>query len=158
MKYFISLLFLFLFTNCSEDDCCTVIDLQAGIEYHNLDGDDLLNPNTTNHFSQNEIKVYYLVDGEKKEIFRGNLDNPRMFDISSSTDANSVIRYGMALSLNDLSSEEIKTTYLELNENDIDTITHTLRNNGNNKVIDKVWYNGKLPDNEDWKTFKIIKE
>lgn len=155
MKYFISLLFVFLFTNCSEDDCCTVIELQVGLEYYNQDGDDLLDPSTMNHFSENEIKVYYLVAGEKKEIFRGNLDNPRMFSLSEPHAERDY--FILSLSLNDLSSEEIKTTYLELNENDTDTLTHMLKQSGNNKIIDKVWYNGELSNNEDWKTFKIIK-
>ncbi|WP_136468073.1 hypothetical protein [Flagellimonas onchidii] len=157
MKYLISLFFLFFFTNCSENDCCTVIDLQVNLKYFNQEGEDLLNPDTTNHFSENRIKVYYLVNGEKKEIIRGNLDNPRMFSLSEPHSERDY--FILSLSLNDLSDEKIKTTYLELNENDTDTITHTLtQSSGNNKVIDKVWYNGRLPDNEDWKIFKITKE
>lgn len=80
-----------------------------------------------------------------------------MFEISSSVDSESNIRYGLTLFLNDLSSEKTKTTYIKLNENDTDTITHTLQeSNENNQIIHKVWYDGKLPSNG--RTFKIVKK
>ena len=145
-------------TNCNDNnDCCTVIDTDIGIEYINEKEEDLLNSKTVNHYNKNDIKVFYLVNGVKKEIFRGNLDYPKMFEVSSSMNSDSIIKYGLTLFLNDLSGEEIKTTYLQLSENDTDTITHTLQKtkNNNNKIIDKVWYNSKF--STDMHTFKIQK-
>jgi hypothetical protein len=145
-----------MFSCSSGSDCCTVIDLQIGLEYVNGEGEDLLNPNTENYYNENDIKVFYLVNGEKKEIFRANLDKPKMLSLSPSHNERNYFIF--SLSLNDLSTENVKTTYLQLDENDIDTITHTLQKTyNNNKIINKVWYNGQLPNNESWKTFKILK-
>jgi len=158
MKPLILILVCILVTNCSDNniESSTVIDTDIGLEYVNEKGEDLLNPNSENHYNENTLKVFYLVDGEKKEIFRSNLAYPKMFEISASKDSESIIRYGLTLFLNDLSDEKIKTTYLQLNENDTDTITHTLQQTDNyNKVIDKMWYNGNL--SADGHTFKIVK-
>lgn len=41
-------------TSCDENDCCTVIDTDIGVEYINKKGEDLLNPNTIGHFIENK--------------------------------------------------------------------------------------------------------
>ena len=146
MKQLILISVYFFMTNCKKgDDCCVNRELSVKIEYFNEEGEDLLNPDNSGHFIEKDIKNFYLVDGEKKEIFRGNLDMPKMFRLLKPYKQRG---YALGLSLNDISNKKIKTTYLQLNESDTDTITHSLvQTKNSNQLLDKVWYNGKLSEN-----------
>lgn len=142
MKNLILLLAIFTFVSC-EDSKEEFYNLEMGFDFSviNSNNEDLLNPSTSNSYKYEDIKLYYLVNGIKEEVFDSNLDNPRNFSIyKDERDA----RYKIGLFLNHIDKSEITTTYLSWNENETDTIESKLRRGTNGIIREKVWLNGKL--------------
>jgi len=136
----IFLIFAVLFiTSCKKEKAS--LNLDGGIEISIKDnlGNDLLNPSTPNAFVENEIKIYYLVDGIKKEVFNANYDHPRNFILFEKAG-----EYLMGLSPNGDEKEELPVTYIEWNAFESDTIQCHFSRTSNSVVCDKVWYNGAL--------------
>ena len=107
------------------------------------------------------MKLYYLVNGEKIEVYDSNMAYPRNIGLITETTP-----YTLGITTydgdEDLISEEngVKTgvsiAYLELNENVSDTIkTQWESKEGKYFVNRKVWYNGELKSVEE--PFIIIK-
>ncbi|MBE0651697.1 MAG: hypothetical protein IH595_12770 [Bacteroidales bacterium] len=153
MKKILFLLLLipfFVFTGCGfSKGPCDVFDTNVEITYKNTEGLDLLNLSTPNHFSADSMHLYNVVNGVKNEVYNGHYDNPRNFVIELN---NGTHIYYLAVSL------EADTTLLQLNGHITDTITCDF-SAGCNKIVNKVWYNGKLEwDNmSEPRAFTIIK-
>jgi hypothetical protein len=125
---FIAVLFMI---SCKKEKVS--LNLDGGIEISVMDnsGNDLLNPATPNAFVDSEIKIYYLIDGIKKEIYNANYDHPRNFILFEKDG-----EYRMGLSPNADEKEELPITYIQWKEIDTDT--------SNSVVCDKIWRNGTL--------------
>ena len=103
---------------------------------------DLLNTDNENAYLAENIKIYYLINGEVKEIYNSNMDAPRNFAIISPEDSGENF-YFMTIGLN--SSElENAITYIEWNDMDTDTIRANFRSGDNYTLITKAWYNEEL--------------
>ncbi len=158
-----NLIFLLLATtlivSCSSDDNNNddnYYNLQTGIDFlvSNQNGDDLLNPNTTNAYSAESIKIFYLKDGIVEEIYNSNLALPRNFKIVSPEDSGEET-YFMRIFLNNFVSENA-ITYIEWNETDTDTIRANFNNGDNYSILSKAWYNEELVFDETINTLPII--
>lgn len=55
----------------------------ASVEFSvfNAQNEDLLNPENPNHLDVSKIKLFYVINGIRKEYFTGNLDRSRGFNI-----------------------------------------------------------------------------
>lgn len=83
--------------------------------------------------------MYYLVNGEKQEVFDPNMDNPRNFLIY-----NHDSEYRIGISLNDTDSETLPITYVEWNEIETDTLQAAFFKTENTIQVIKTWFNGEL--------------
>ncbi len=135
------ILFLFLLipllvvTGCKKKEKSFVDSTGAEITYENAKGQDLLNTSTTNHFSADNMHLYNVVDGVKKEVNYPNYDIPHNFVIVLN---HSTHVYFLRVFL------EVDTTLLQLNDQITDTITAEFTKNINASIVTKVWYNGVL--------------
>ncbi|WP_188461482.1 hypothetical protein [Bizionia arctica] len=106
---------------------------------------DLLNPDNTNAFFLEDIKLYYEQNGVLKEI-----NNPifgQYLTLVSPVESGEEYYY-IAVELN-TSNLENAITYIEWNSTDTDTITANYRSGQNFTFLTKAWYNGELIFDED---------
>ncbi|WP_321299679.1 hypothetical protein [Marinifilum fragile] len=161
MKYLFTIAIALLLFACSSDDEQHVAHFGLSFDFSVLDsdGNDLLNPNNENSFKESDIKLYYLINGEKKEVYNPNMDSPRNFFIyQEGSDA-----YRIRIFLNDTESEEKTITYILWNNIDSDTISAEVYRNSKYNLtrMEKVWFNGQLiyelTDNTTESFYKLIK-
>lgn len=144
MRTIIALIILAVFVSCSknnDDEPQNQYSINRGVEISlkNSNGEDLLDPNNPNGYKAEEIKLYYLINGEKQEVFDPNMDNPRNFLIY-----NHDSEYRIGISLNDTDSDTRPITYVEWNEIETDTLQAAFFKNENTIQVIKTWFNGEL--------------
>jgi len=126
-----------------------VFDLTNDIRVVNKDGQNLLDPSTQNSFKKDDIKIYYLINGLKTEMFNKNLDAPRQFmifqvgaDVKNYANEHLVRIFSNNKGVVDKNGNEITTTYIEWNSTDTDTLVTQIQRSGASIFNYKVWYNG----------------
>ncbi|MBB6680266.1 hypothetical protein H4O20_02300 [Aequorivita sp. 609] len=144
MKAIVTLIVLTFLTACSKDNetekVAVFFDTAVEISLKDHSGIDMLNPNNQNAYRADEIKIYYLVNGEKQEIFDPNMDYPRNFLIYQNEN-----EYRIRIFQNSVETEELPITYVEWNENETDTLQAEYDRTYNNQPrVQKVWFNGEL--------------
>jgi len=148
MKNLIFLLLIsILILSCSSDEDNnnnSAYALVTGVDFgvSSPTGIDLLNPANANAYLEESIKIYYLQNGEVKEVYNSNADNPRNFRIVSPENSGDE-KYFMLLFLNNLESENA-ITYIEWNETDTDTLRANFRTGKGYTILSKTWYNDVL--------------
>jgi hypothetical protein len=111
-----------------------LVSTYMDISYLDKSGNDLLNPKTPGYYSVSNIHVYKMVNGVKTEVNNALMDSPHDFQIYKNDSLN---RYYLLLYLDN-------PTYLQLNQNIIDTITCDIEKSNGNTLLKKLWYNRKL--------------
>lgn len=148
---------LLLLASCKKSDVPlgVNIDTQVNLILKNQSGRDLLNPSTPGYYNPENIRLYYLKDGKKQEVYKPTADYPRNFFVIKNEGNN---EYCIRIFANETTVDrEITTTYVQWNAARQDTIK-TLMSVGPNYIYaDKVWYNGELkfdvnkdPIDTDW--------
>ena len=133
-----------ILSSCNDEQLCgcTNIDLTTYLVVTDDQNNNLLDPSTPGHFEKNKIRIFYVKDGERKEVYDANLDLPRNFDISKD---NAAQEYAMKLFPDEGKSDnEITTTLIQWNENEVDTVTCEVRREASSVWVSKVWYDGTL--------------
>lgn len=147
MKY-LSLTFLFfticLLYSCQEDVGSQAhfnLDTYVDLSVRDAQGQDLLDPSNQEAFLENEIKLYYLVNGEQEEVFDGNLDYPRHFFIyENEIDGAFVIR----IFPNEAMENHLSTTFIQWNEEESDTLECEFVSGNNFLIATQLWWNDQL--------------
>lgn len=157
---FLVLLSIFSLVSCSRNEEpkneSVVIGNKIDVLIQNANGQDLLNKSTANTLNTDNIKLYYLVDGNPQEVYIPNSTNPKNYYIFNYEVYNS---NAIRIFLNDQSKDEYPIAYIKWNQSDTDTIKcHFYRDNGI-VTIDKVWYNDRFvyPTVENQNIGSIIK-
>lgn len=148
------------FASCSknnddEPQHQTYIDRSVELSLKDQNGEDLLDPNNPNAYKAESIKLYYLINGEKQEVFDENMDYPRNFLIF-----NNESEYRMRIFLNDTETETLPNTFVEWNSETTDTLKAEFRRADDYIQVIKTWFNGELKwnvENEQANYFTIIK-
>jgi hypothetical protein len=126
-----------------EPGAAVVVDLSIDLNLENAAGQDLLNPATLNAIQEDDITVYYDIDGEKKtcaEVNAANndrLDYPNGFLISAP--AMGTGQYTLRLFSNSFVSNATTTTINIEDREEIELVTKVTRNEGN-ILIEEIWY------------------
>ena len=148
MKTILSIFILALvLSSCKKEKSNeSVFDVGVDITVKSKDGKDLLNPSTQNAYLAQNIKIFYLINGVKEEVFYENYDHPRNFMIYEKDGV-----YRMGLTLNYSSTEAYPITYVQWSENNTDTLkTEIFRESGIESCKD-IWLNNNLVwKNEDY--------
>ena len=140
MKNLLIVLVVTLFFACNKsNEMEEQYNLDTSIEFsvYNSQNEDLLDTGNTNHLDVTNIKLFYLINGEKKEVNNPNYDNPRGFRIFKHEN-----EYRIAVSLNNTETSEKPITYIQWNDNDIDTIEVAIKRTQKSILQDEIWLNG----------------
>lgn len=153
MRHF-TLVFFFLtswlLTACDTNSCgCVTYDLNIEVTIEDAMGNDLLNPSTVGYFTEEDIDMYYEIDGKLKTHASmapgAQLDNPEGFTIGS--DGN---RYLLSLSSNPTAGKKVVTILRIKDHQDIRLVTRV--NGENGARVEKLWYNDQLVWSSDSQT------
>jgi hypothetical protein len=162
MRNYLLLLLLLLMavTSCdsdSDDNLTTEVYVsnEIYIKIENSQGQNLLDTSVVDYFDFSSIKLYYLTDGEKEEVYDANMSLPRNLKLGDVDGEATLIIYTNT-DASDFETEEdgVKCgesiAYLELSETVVDTIKTEWEYGGSYFWNTKVWYNGELKsdDNE----------
>lgn len=139
-KIFYTILCLLLMNSCNnENEEQYNLDVGFELSIINSNGEDILNPNHTNAIKHSDIKLFYLINGEKEEVYNGNYTYPRNFKIYEHQNE---FRIGISQNYSDM--EEKPLTYIQWNDIDTDTIESIYERNSNSVLQRKIWINGDL--------------
>lgn len=150
MYRFLMIVSIVFLTACSDNmDCCVVVDTATDIHFVKPDGSNFFDTLA----GMPDIKVFFEKKGIKEEIYRGNLDFPKMYFFYISNG-----KYMMRLFPSDYLESNYSTTYIVLNESDMDTIFCKFNTENNNIICTDLWYNGlKRCDPTQARNFEVIK-
>lgn len=142
MKKLVMLSMILATISCSEKNednpVATVNATGIKLSVTNENGADLLNPNNPNAYLEENIRLFYLINGQVEEVYDGNLDNPRHFSVFHHES-----KYRIGIGLNE--NGQPSTTHIKWNDTDTDTIKAEFRRWGASSIqVLKVWYNGDL--------------
>lgn len=139
------LLFLTIVTfGCStESGPATVYDIAIVFSVINENGEDLLAPTHPSAITEQNTDLYYSIDDSLVKQFHENLDSPKMFFVSEEKSPFNEYYY-MSIFSNIIDGEDMALTYLEFEDNSMDTILTQYKQGQNNTHLTKVWYNGDL--------------
>lgn len=140
--------------SCSKNEeienCCFSLSVQEQFTILNQRGDDLLNPNTSNYYPLDKMKLYYLINNEKIEVFDANMAYPRNIKLIDETNPYrlGIFTYngeeGLISEVNGVKIGK-SVALLELREGVTDTIITEWKSIDNKYFANgKVWYNGVL--------------
>ncbi len=152
MKTVLSILLVSLvLSSCRKEEpkWGSVTSVGSMITVQNKAGIDLLNPSNSGAFLQQNIKIFYLINGVKEEVFHGNYDYPRNFYIEEVPDGS----FRMCLGMNHSPTEEYPITYVQWSENDTDTLKTKIYREGGLTSCEDIWLNNKLV----WKNEDLAK-
>ncbi len=134
------------------------LDIYIDLKLENNSGSDLLNPNTNNSYNQENIQLFYLLNGVEQYYFCSNCDHQKRYFFFK-RDNKFVMRIFPSFKIQEDGTYPI--TYIQWNDNDRDTIQcHINRNEDGSYIFcTKVWYNDSLVyDNNGERYFNIIKD
>ncbi|SRX55997.1 hypothetical protein [Aequorivita sp. CIP111184] len=145
MKTIATLILLTILTSCSKNNDdepqqqANVIDVNVELSLKSTNGEDLLDPNNPNGYKAEDIKLYYLINGEKQEVFDANMDYPRNFFIFKHES-----EYRIRIFQNLAETEALPITYVEWNNQDTDTLQAEYHRADRLIQVIKTWFNGEL--------------
>ncbi|UII21025.1 hypothetical protein [Fulvivirga ligni] len=156
----LSMLTLLILSSCSEDEPggqdAAVVDIDITMTVVDMDGNDLLDPSNPNAYSESDIDLVFLIDGEEEVYFNANMDAPKGFKIYKNEVGEG---YVMRVFPNTAISEDDPVTYIQWGEDDRGTLACEIQRGENFEICTKVWYNGE----EKWnvqssaRAFQIVK-
>lgn len=142
MKTTILILLMTIFLSCDSESKNEgfVIDTVVQMTLKNKNGEDLLNPNTVGTFNTDKIKIYYVdEDGKPQVYYESNLDYPKGYFIFKSEQ-----EYKIKIFVNTDSSINNPTTIVKWNEEVSDNLKCEILNEPNREICTKVWVNDLL--------------
>jgi len=154
MKYLIAMATV-LFSSCSSDDSDQfIVDTHIDVLIKDSNGNNLLDPENVNSYKEEQIKIFYLVNGQQSEVNNSNLDYPKGFFIYEHEN-----EFRIRIFPNSDKNEETPVTYIMWNNTDIDTIKCSIERKSNSEICKKVWLNDNLvwEAYETERFFEIIK-
>lgn len=115
------------------------VDTKVEFSIFNSQNEDLLNPENPNHLNTSNFKVFYIINGEKKEVNQANLDYSRGFKIYKHEN-----EYRIGIFLNSSDSSDKPITEIQWNDGDTDTIEVSYQRTDNGVLQNIIWLNGEL--------------
>lgn len=128
------------FFGCVEEGSeQAIIDNKLDFKVLNESNDDLLDSNTTDAINIDNIKLFYIIDGQLQEVYDPLMDYPKNFFVFNDSG-----NYRIRLFLNSDENEELPETIIQWTENEADTIKAEFKRGLNSLLLKNVWVNGEL--------------
>lgn len=128
--------------NCGRD-YPTIVNLYVGIWLRDNKLNNLLNSETIDYYKKEDIRVFYIDNGEKKEFFNRSLGAPRNFTINKN-EGNGEYAFRLFVYEGKSRSTELTTTLVQWRSGVVDTLKSEITKFDNSTIVTKVWYNGVL--------------
>lgn len=135
--FFFTLITLLSCDNSNPEESSDNIDNGIEFSISNSPNGDLLDPKNPNSLDFSNIKLFYVINGEKQEVYNPNLTYPRNFKIFKHEN-----EYRIRVFLNDTETTDKTITYIQWNSSDTDTIEAAFDRNERSILKNKVWLNG----------------
>lgn len=132
-----------------------IVSIEFDFSVSNSQDVDLLDPATPNHIEEDDIRLFYEIDGKILGVYNPYMDNPRNFMIYEHEN-----EYRIKVVLNDSDATEETITHIQWNEDDTDVIKATFTRTENTVRVSGVWLNDtQIYDSNDGeiKYYKLIK-
>jgi len=142
LKSFTLLYLSLIICSCKQSQPIPGIDFDTTLDLLiiNKDGKNLLDSNTIGYYNKKDIKIYYMINGQKTEVYNPTLDAPRNFYIFKNESKG---EYYFRVFVNSGADHEITSTYIQWRDNDIDTVKALIVRPSSNIIrCNKIWYNG----------------
>jgi hypothetical protein len=146
-----------LFACDKSDDISPGFIVSISFEFSVFDSQDvdLLDPTTPNHIEEDDIRLFYEIDGKMLGVYNPYMDNPRNFMIYEHEN-----EYRISVDLNDSDATDETITHIQWNDDDTDVIKATFKRTENTVRVSGVWLNDtQIWDSNDGdiKYYKLIK-
>lgn len=151
------LVLLLLFVSCKEKmETAFNVDTRIDIQVMDSLRNNLLNPIFSNSYKKEEIRIYFMSNGEKKYIYEPLMDYPNHFFIYDDFNTGD---FHIRIFPNDSQEENLPVTLIQWDTSDIDTITCHFRREGY-IYCDYLWYNKRYIEaaNSHNRHFTVVKE
>ncbi|MEX1383395.1 hypothetical protein [Lutibacter sp.] len=159
MKKLLIILAVTTFIACNKsNDTIDAFYLGSGLEFSisNANNEDLLNPENPNKIDTESIRIFYVINGEKVNVYNPNLTNSRNFLVFKHEN-----EYRIGITLNHTETSEKPITYIQWNEGDTDTVEVVYNRTSNSVMQNIIWLNGEqvweIGSNTVDPYFKLIK-
>lgn len=154
MKTSILITAIFFLLGCSKHSTSENVDVIIRILVEDKEARSLLDPTHKNYIDVSKVRVYYLINGQKKYQYEPNWSCPSHF-CAISDDGKRYVKLSPNISI----TEDFPITYIEWSEYETDEIKCHFNRTENSVVCDKVWFNQELvyPNDTKDRIFKIIK-
>lgn len=141
MTLTLSTIFL-CFTSCEPTICCTNHEIEEVLfSLQTKDGRSLIDPNTPNYINLENVRKYYVIDGNKSLYYESNLDNP--YGIPSKYNVVDNKDYLLVRLNNDESKNGLARTIIQWNDILSDTVDVKVIRNNHSISYRKIIVNGK---------------
>ncbi|WP_439487787.1 hypothetical protein [Algoriphagus sp.] len=106
---------------------------------------DLLDPENPQRIDTENIRLFYLIDGQKEEVFDADMAAPRNYKVMAPVPEANVNEYSLKVFMNNLETEAKPTTYIQWADGTEDVLEAAYDYYPNGSVlVQKVWLNGDL--------------
>ncbi len=137
-KLIVFLAIISLFACDKSDDISPgfIVSIEFDFSVFNSQDEDLLDPTTPNHIEEDDIRLFYEIDGKILGVYNPYMDNPRNFMIYEHEN-----EYRIKVVLNDSDATEETITHIQWNDDDTDVIKATFTRTRNIVSVSRVWLN-----------------
>lgn len=152
MKNLFIVIGLLMLIACNKNEDTVVRDTAFKIEYVDSESNDLLDPNTSNYYKWDKIRLYPDINNLEEPFYSEMLDNEYGYRVIKEID----MEYYQII-ITEVSDNEGNPFLIKLYDNDTDTIECQVKKYDGNAVTEKIWYNGELKWDSDSGTPKVLR-
>lgn len=139
-KIILVFILLFLVTGCGRK-CCTNFYAHVFLKYQNINGDDLLDPNTKNALKEQDIEVYVLRKGVRVRLFNAMMDAQKNFKIRGSATEKYYMQLYFDIAKESFVNKKV-TMFVTYNDRTEDKLVGEFNaDDGSNIFLQNVWIN-----------------
>ncbi|MEJ5994362.1 hypothetical protein WG904_08030 [Pedobacter sp. Du54] len=142
MKRILILLAVLLFFASCDRKCCTNYSVDVTLKYQNSNGEDLLDPRTSNALKAEDIDVYAVRNGVRVRLYNGMMDAPKNFKIYGSSTEKYFMKFYFDIQQESFTNKKV-TMFITYKDGSEDKLVGEFNDDdGSNIILQNVWLNG----------------
>ena len=141
MKIIVTAFALMLLLTGCDNKCCTIYSTDIILKFQNSNGENLLDPSTSNALKKEDIEVYVLKKGARILLFDNGIHAPKNFEIYGSSTQSYYLKFYFNIA-EEYFTEKKVTMFLKYKDGSEDKLVGEFNNNkGTNIMLQNVWIN-----------------